>query len=237
MAGADDSGSDVDTASNLFVCDAIHSRERDAGSIRKRLPRPVDILDVFGKSHGVSISRKREDCQSQTGQKVLFPRFGYHFSLGGDVKNLVSDAIMDAFFELVDRDGMATVRKRAGISSSTSDRWEKLRAQKKSPGINRSNLDALFNLEEVRSAAASALLKRPDQDQTAWEAISGELSDILSPATGWLLVRHLREMSELGILDSKLSVLAGAIGSRRLALDEGGAVRKLAKSKRKRKKV
>lgn len=55
MARSDDSGSDVDPASDLLVCNAIHSRERDAGSIRKRLPRPVNELDVFFQSHTVSI--------------------------------------------------------------------------------------------------------------------------------------------------------------------------------------
>lgn len=144
----------------------------------------------------------------------------------------ISKAISEAVLAFAKAHGNAAVHKKTGIPTSTIGRWVK----EKQFGLNTKSLDAVCQIEEVRASAASALLKRPDADVVAWEAVAGELSELLTPAAGWTLVRKLKQLDELGLLDSKFSVLEGAIKQRLNAASEHQSRRKPLTSRAKKKR-
>jgi len=151
--------------------------------------------------------------------RVIRAQFGT-LSPVGEAPKTVSDAIFEAFFGVVEREGLASVRKRIGLSATTAERWAKGWREGAELGLSRANLETLCQMPEVRAAAAAALLSRPESDATAWEAIAGELSGLMDPSTGWELVRKLRAMSEVGLLDGGLSALDGMVTARRRAQAE-----------------
>lgn len=135
----------------------------------------------------------------------------------GESSETVAAALFRAFFELVERDGQAATLRRAGIAQGTFDHWQKARADGRMPGLNRANFEAMCSIPEVRAALAAKLLRRPESHSTAWEAIAGELSRLMDAATGWLLVKKLTALHEVGLLDGGLSALEGMITARRRA--------------------
>ena len=143
---------------------------------------------------------------------------------------VISTAIRDAVLAFARENGNPAVHDETGVSTTTIGRWVK----SGEVTLNTKNLDAVCRIEEVRAAAAAALLRRPSADSAAWEAISDQFSELLSPAAGWRLVRKLKEMDEIGLLDSKFSVLQGAIDQKINANVEAQAKRKKRKSVAKR---
>jgi hypothetical protein len=141
--------------------------------------------------------------------------------------------MFEALFRLAEADGWPSIMKRIAIGKSTASRWQIDSEQGRRSGFNRYSFDELMSLEEVRSAVAQAALGEPEENATAWRAISGELSKILTPDSGWTLVRRLRRMRELGLLDPTFSLLAGVIEQRGKAISSEAPVVDISKQKSK----
>ena len=161
----------------------------------------------------------------------MIPFLGYASRRGNAVSKSVSEAMFNALFALVSADGWPAVKRRIDVGKSTASRWQIAFESGDRPGFNRDSFDELMKLEEVRSAAASAALQEPETDAAAWRAIGGALADLMSPDAAWTLVRKLRRMRELGLLDPKFPLLQGVIDQRSNAVDPSAEVRNMPKTK------
>ena len=224
MAESDDRICVVDPAANFPTSNATEHRDRNSGPLGDLPKGDSGSIHERLQQHVAHNSRIREPRQPQAGRIVNIREYLHNSPKGESVARSVARAIFEAFADLVEREGQTVVCNRAGLPTSTADRYvEAVREGRIPARLDSKNLDALMRLEEVRSAAAAVLLRRADEDSAAWEAIGASLSDLYSPAAGWTLVRKLQELSELGEKDPSFSILQGAIdrreevGSRNLA--------------------
>ena len=229
MAGFDDDIGDVDSTPRITLGDAVKRRNRNPSAVGKRLQRTVDRPNVFPQSHDESVSQKRGSCQPKTARFTVIPIFGYDSSGGDPVPKSISSTIGDAFLAFVKEHGQSETSRITGVPKTTVSRWAN-----GGFSLNTHSINAVCKIEEVRAAAAAALLRRPDEDSTTWEAISARFSSLLSPAAGWTLVRMLKKMDQMGMLDSKFSALEGLINQRANAEAEGQAKHKRSKPRVKR---
>lgn len=125
-----------------------------------------------------------------------------------------SEAIFDALFRLIDEESASTVCRQTDIAPSTITRWKDARAAQGRASFTAENFDKLMRIDEIRAAASAALRRTTDENQAAWEEIAGALSELLSPAAGWTLVKKLRRLRDLGLMDSRFSVFDGLINQR-----------------------
>lgn len=234
MRGPDDPLSDVGSRPTSALRDTMGGSRRNPSAKRELVGTLSNRDQVLVELHGACVPQKRGHVNPATGGVVLTGRFA-HPSPMGSPTDTYADVLFRTLFELIQKDGQAHTLRRAGIAQGTFDHWQKARAAGRQPGLNRGNFEALCRLPEVRAALATALLRRPDAQATAWEAISGELSRLMDPSTGWALVAKLAAMKELELLDGGLSALEGAITARRRAAAENAKHAKLSDSKAKQK--
>lgn len=219
------------------VCGRIGDPEGPSNLAKRR----IGFVDVLPKGNGSplchpkSISRKRAHCQPTSGNQVIHPTFGYPPPMGKAEKPSLMESVFQVIFDIADREGWPSVRKQTQVASSTTDRWDKARHKGKIPSASGANLEALCKIDRVRIAAASSLMARADQDQVAWEDIAGRLAKRLSPVTGFRLVERIRELDELGLLDSDLSAIKGMADARQRAVAEKEKAKKLTRSRPKKK--
>lgn len=195
---------------------AVHRARCDTRPNGELVDTLSDRSQILDDLHAESMPRFRGSVNPEfEGIVIPFP-VAHHFPMGKAMMSL-ADVVFETLFGLVERDGQAATLRRAGIAQGTFDRWQKARAEGLEPGLNRANFEALCRLPEVRAALASALLRRADENATAWEAIAGELSRLMDATTGWDLVKKLSAMRDLGLLDGGLSALDGMVTARRRA--------------------
>lgn len=144
-----------------------------------------------------------------------------------------SEAIFAALFRLVDEERAASICRMTGIAPSTITRWREAFDANGRASFTAENFDRLMQVDEIRAAASAALRRTPNESQAAWEEIAGALAEILSPAAGWTLVKKLRRLRELELLDSRFSVFDGLINQRIGAATESQQAGNSAKHKAK----
>lgn len=220
MRSPNDENSSIDSRVSYPLRESVHrpiGNTRPLGKLRRVL---TDRAKVFGDAHGLDCPQERGGVNPIFGGSVIKANFGTVSAMAEEAPETVSEAIFRAFFDVADREGLATLRKRLGIPSTTAERWAKVYRDGGRPSLNRENLETLCTLPEIRAAAAAALRLQPRTDATAWESIAGELSDLMDPSTGWELVRKLRAMKDVGLLDGGLSALDGMVTARQRATAE-----------------
>lgn len=213
----------------LAVGDPGQGAHRDTGTLGEGTERPISGHDVRKELHGDECFPKRKSSQPQMEPSTVIPIFGYPSGMRNGPPS-VSEAILAALKAVAKDRGAAAIVKETGIAPSNLSRW----LVEGRFGLNTRNLDALMRVPEIRAAAVSALLRRAETDRGAWEGISGEIAEVLSPAAGWRLARLLRRMKEADSLDPEFAVLEAVLVGEENAKEQSER-RKVADLKRKRK--
>lgn len=244
MAEFDDGICSEQQPGNVVRIPAVRRRDGDPNVPSDLRERPLGFVDVLPEGdrssflHDEDYSQFWDYRQPILGENVIFPIFGKISPKGDTVKKErgpASDVIFKALTKASKERSQADIAREAGISTSTVGRWT-TPPKDKPHGLQRDTFDALCRIDDVRGALADHLTDQPKSNQAAWQAIAADLSALLKePSVGWTLVRRLRRMEDLGILEPDFEVLSGAIKGREKGIDEASARRSIPGRKPKKK--
>lgn len=224
---SDDRTSNVDTRPRLLSRYAIERRDGDAGLLREPPEGLLLRFEEGSEFHDPGVSHERETVYPKMGKLVSFPRNGTLSPVGNEEKT-IGEVIFAAIRQALEEDGQASVHRETGISTSTISRWDDPDVP---PAFNSKTLEKVCKLDHVRADLAAHLLRRSESTPTAWQAIAGDLGELLTTREGRALVKKLRRMKELGIWDPDFALLDGAIAQKENAEAEKARAEKLATKK------